>query len=152
MSPQGGRNRQNSVISYMWPDIGAKRDKVTFYTVETNTPWRTGPHFAIFADQYLIPEPTADKRKILPKTWLISCMTLMWYRGRTIENITNWAVSTTVLSRISNMIGTLKCPYPGLTTDTTSEILSQIQSSIRQKVRIVLNGKKNLESRDHNNV
>jgi len=38
-----------------------------------------------------------------------------------------------VVSRISSMIGTLKCPYPGLTTDTTSEILSQIQSSIRQK-------------------
>ena len=32
------------------------------------------------------------------------------------------------------MIGTLKCPYPGLTTETTSEILSQIQTSIRQKV------------------
>ena len=35
------------------------------------------------------------------------------------------------------MIGTLKCPYPGLTTETTSEILSQIQSSIRQKVRLL---------------
>ena len=104
-----------------------------------NTPWQTGPHFVIFADQYLIPELTADRQKILPKTWLISCMTLMWYQGRTIENITNWTIFTTVLPRISNMIGTLKCPYPGLTTDTTSEILGQIQSSIRQKVRIVLN-------------
>ena len=117
-----------------------------------NTPLQTGPHFVIFADQYLIPELTADRQKILPKTWLISCMTLMWYQGRTIENITNWTVSMPILPRISNMIGTLKCPYPGLTTDTTSEILSQIQSSIRQKVRIVLNEKKNLESTDHNNI
>ena len=37
--------------------------------------------------------------------------------------------------RINSLIGTLKCPYPGLTTDTTAEILAQIQSSIRQKVR-----------------
>merc|ERR1719445_661046 len=38
-----------------------------------------------------------------------------------------------VVSRISSMIGSLKCPYPGLTTDLTSDILTQIQTSIRQK-------------------
>ncbi len=38
--------------------------------------------------------------------------------------------------RISSMIGSLKCPYPGLSTDTTSDILTQIQTSIRQKVDI----------------
>ena len=38
--------------------------------------------------------------------------------------------------RISSMIGSLKCPYPGLTTDLTSDILTQIQTSIRQKVDI----------------
>ena len=74
------------------------------------TPWRTGPDFVIFADQYLILESTADRQKILPKTWLISCMTLMWYQGRTIENINNWTVSMTILSRIGNMIGTLNYP------------------------------------------
>ena len=34
------------------------------------------------------------------------------------------------------MIGTLKCPYPGLTTEITSDILTQIQTSIRQKVSL----------------
>lgn len=34
------------------------------------------------------------------------------------------------------MIGSLKCPYPGLSTDLTSDILTQIQTSIRQKVDI----------------
>ena len=38
--------------------------------------------------------------------------------------------------RISSMIGSLKCPYPGLSTDLTSDILTQIQTSIRQKVEI----------------
>ena len=38
--------------------------------------------------------------------------------------------------RISSMIGSLKCPYPGLSTDLTSDILTQIQTSIRQKVDI----------------
>ena len=38
--------------------------------------------------------------------------------------------------RISAMIGSLKCPYPGLSTDLTSDILTQIQTSIRQKVDI----------------
>ena len=38
--------------------------------------------------------------------------------------------------RISSMIGSLKCPYPGLNTDLTSDILTQIQTSIRQKVDI----------------
>ena len=37
--------------------------------------------------------------------------------------------------RISSMIGSLKCPYPGLSTELTSDILTQIQTSIRQKVR-----------------
>ena len=34
------------------------------------------------------------------------------------------------------MIGTLKCPYPGLTTEITADILTQIQTSIRQKVKL----------------
>ena len=38
-----------------------------------------------------------------------------------------------VVSRIGALVGSLKCPYPGLTTDTTATILSQIQASIRQK-------------------
>ena len=38
--------------------------------------------------------------------------------------------------RISSMIGSLKCPYPGFTTEAASEILSQIQTSIRQKVGV----------------
>ena len=38
--------------------------------------------------------------------------------------------------RISSMIGTLKCPYPGLTTEITADILTQIQTSIRQKVKL----------------
>ena len=39
-----------------------------------------------------------------------------------------------IISRISSLIGTLKCPYPGLTADLTADILSHIQTSIRQKV------------------
>ena len=38
-----------------------------------------------------------------------------------------------VVSRIGALVGSLKCPYPGLTSDTTASILSQIQASIRQK-------------------
>ena len=38
-----------------------------------------------------------------------------------------------VVSRIGALVGSLKCPYPGLTSDTTATILSQIQASIRQK-------------------
>ena len=38
-----------------------------------------------------------------------------------------------VVSRVGALVGSLKCPYPGLTTDTTTTILSQIQASIRQK-------------------
>jgi len=38
-----------------------------------------------------------------------------------------------VVSRIGALVGSLKCPYPGLTADTTATILSQIQASIRQK-------------------
>ena len=33
------------------------------------------------------------------------------------------------------MIGTLKCSYPGLTSDTMTDIMDNIQKSIRQKVR-----------------
>ena len=32
------------------------------------------------------------------------------------------------------MIGTLKCSYPGLGSDTMTDIMDQIQKSIRQKV------------------
>ena len=32
------------------------------------------------------------------------------------------------------MIGTLKCSYPGLSCDTMTDIMDQIQKSIRQKV------------------
>ena len=42
-----------------------------------------------------------------------------------------------VVSRVGTMVGTLKCPYPGLTTDTTATILAQIQASIRQKVSLM---------------
>ena len=38
-----------------------------------------------------------------------------------------------VVSRVGALVGSLKCPYPGLTTDTTATILAQIQASIRQK-------------------
>ena len=40
-----------------------------------------------------------------------------------------------VVSRINSMIGTLKCSYPGLTSDTMTDIMDNIQKSIRQKVR-----------------
>ena len=36
------------------------------------------------------------------------------------------------------MIGTLKCSYPGLGSDTMTDIMDQIQKSIRQKVTAVL--------------
>ena len=36
--------------------------------------------------------------------------------------------------RINTMIGTLKCSYPGLSSDTMTDIMDQIQKSIRQKV------------------
>ena len=42
-----------------------------------------------------------------------------------------------VVSRINSMIGTLKCSYPGLTSDTMTDIMDNIQKSIRQKVRIL---------------
>merc|ERR1719430_728389 len=38
-----------------------------------------------------------------------------------------------VVSRINSMIGTLKCSYPGLTSDAMGDIMDQIQKSIRQK-------------------
>jgi len=38
-----------------------------------------------------------------------------------------------VVSRINSMIGTLKCSYPGLTSDSMADIMDQIQKSIRQK-------------------
>ena len=38
-----------------------------------------------------------------------------------------------VVSSVGALVGSLKCPYPGLTTDTTATILAQIQASIRQK-------------------
>ena len=40
--------------------------------------------------------------------------------------------------RINSMIGTLKCSYPGLSSDTMTDIMDQIQKSIRQKVKAVL--------------
>ena len=40
----------------------------------------------------------------------------------------------TLLSRMNSMIGTLKCSYPSLTSDTMTEIMDNIQKSIRQKV------------------
>ena len=39
-----------------------------------------------------------------------------------------------VVSRVGALVGSLKCHYPGLTTDTTAAMLTQIQGSIRQKV------------------
>ena len=36
--------------------------------------------------------------------------------------------------RINSMIGTLKCSYPGLASDTMTHIMDDIQKSIRQKV------------------
>ena len=38
-----------------------------------------------------------------------------------------------VVSRIGTMVESLKCPYPGLTQETTGTILTQIQGAIRQK-------------------
>jgi len=38
-----------------------------------------------------------------------------------------------VVSRINSMIGTLKCSYPGLTSEAMAGIMDQIQKSIRQK-------------------
>ena len=35
---------------------------------------------------------------------------------------------------MNSMIGTLKCSYPSLTSDTMTEIMDNIQKSIRQKV------------------
>ena len=39
-----------------------------------------------------------------------------------------------VVSRMNSMIGTLKCSYPGLSSDGLTDIMDQIQKSIRQKV------------------
>ena len=42
--------------------------------------------------------------------------------------------NTCSMFRINSMIGTLKCSYPGLSTDAMAGIMDQIQKSIRQKV------------------
>ena len=42
----------------------------------------------------------------------------------------------TLFSRINSMVGSLKCSYPGLTSDTMTDIMDNIQKSIRQKVRL----------------
>ena len=34
------------------------------------------------------------------------------------------------------MVGSLKCSYPGLTSDTMTDIMDNIQKSIRQKVHL----------------
>merc|ERR1719350_2716855 len=38
-----------------------------------------------------------------------------------------------VVSRINSMVGSLRCTYPGLTSDCMASIMEQIQRSIRQK-------------------
>merc|ERR1719187_1057486 len=38
-----------------------------------------------------------------------------------------------VVSRINSMVGSLRCTYPGLTSDCMASIMDQIQRSIRQK-------------------
>ena len=40
-----------------------------------------------------------------------------------------------VVSRMNSMIGTLKCSYPGIHSETLTDIMDQIQKSIRQKVK-----------------
>ena len=40
----------------------------------------------------------------------------------------------TMNTRINSMVGSLKCTYPGLTSDAMAAIMDQIQCSIRQKV------------------
>ena len=39
-----------------------------------------------------------------------------------------------LIARINSMVGSLKCTYPGLTSDAMATIMDQIQCSIRQKV------------------
>ena len=39
-----------------------------------------------------------------------------------------------VVSRMNSMIGSLKCSYPGICSEAMTDVMDQIQKSIRQKV------------------